>query len=46
VQRARKIVQDTLESHFPKNWDEKIDEKIREQFPVRLQRKKMKQKIS
>ena len=46
VQRARKIVQDTLESHFPKNWDEKIDEKIREQFPVRLPRKKMKQKIS
>lgn len=46
VQRARKIVQDTLDSHFPKNWDEKIDEKIREQFPVRLPRKKMKQKIS
>ena len=29
VQRARKIVQDTLESHFPKFWDEKIDENIR-----------------
>ena len=45
VQRARKIVEDTLESHFPKNWDEKIDEKIREQFPVRLPKKLMEQKI-
>jgi len=46
VQRARKIVQETLESHFPKNWDEKIDDKIREQFPVRLPKNLMKQKIS
>ena len=46
VQRARKIVQETLESHFPNNWDEKVDEKIREQFPVRLPKNLMKQKIS
>ena len=41
VQRAHLKVQEILKNHFPENWDEETDRKIREQFPVRLDRNRM-----
>jgi trimethylamine--corrinoid protein Co-methyltransferase len=42
IQRAHLKVKEILKNHFPKNWSEEIDQKIREQFPVRLPRTRMK----
>ena len=41
VQRAHLKVQEILNNHYPENWDEETDRKIREQFPVRLDRNRM-----
>ena len=41
VQRAHLKVQEILDNHYPENWDEETDKKIREQFPVRLDRNRM-----
>ncbi len=41
VQRAHLKVQEILNNHYPENWDEETDRKIREQFPVRLEKHRM-----
>ena len=41
IQRAHLKVKEILKSHFPQNWTEEIDKKIREKFPVRIPRKRM-----
>jgi trimethylamine--corrinoid protein Co-methyltransferase len=41
IQRAHLKVKEILKSHFPQNWTEEIDVKIREKFPVRIPRNRM-----
>ena len=41
IQRAHIKVKEILKNHFPKNWSEETDQKIREQFPVRIPRNRM-----
>ena len=41
IQRAHLKLKGILKTHFPNNWDEDTDRKIREQFPVRLPRNLM-----
>ena len=41
IQRAHQKLQEILKSHYPRNWDEDTDRKIREQFPVRLSKNRM-----
>ncbi len=41
IQRAHLKVKEILKSHFPQNWTEEIDQKIREKFPVRIPRNRM-----
>ena len=41
VQRANLKIQEILNNHFPENWNEETDLKIREKFPVRLDRNRM-----
>ena len=41
IQRAHQKVQEILKTHYPHNWDEDTDRKIREQFPVRLSKNRM-----
>ena len=40
VQRSYilKVTRKILNNHYPENWDEETDLKIREQFPVRLEK--------
>ena len=44
VQRAHLKIQEILNNHFPENWNEETDLKIREQFPVRLDRNRMRKR--
>ena len=41
IQRAHQKLQEILKTHYPHNWDEDTDHKIREQFPVRLSKNRM-----
>ena len=41
IQRAHLKLKGILKTHFPNNWDEDTDRKIREQFPVRLSKNRM-----
>ncbi len=41
IQRAHQKLQEILKSHYPRNWNEATDRKIREQFPVRLSKNRM-----
>ena len=41
IQRAHQKLQEILKTHYPHNWDEATDRKIREQFPVRLSKNRM-----
>ena len=41
VHRAHLKIQEILNNHFPENWNEETDLKIREQFPVHLDRNRM-----
>ena len=41
IQRAHLKLKEILKTHFPNNWDEDTDSKIREQFPIRLPRNRM-----
>ena len=41
IQRAHQKLQEILKTHYPHNWDEATDRKIREQFPIRLSKNRM-----
>jgi trimethylamine--corrinoid protein Co-methyltransferase len=41
IQRAHIKVKEILKNHFPNNWSEETDQKIRKLFPVRIPRNRM-----
>ena len=45
IERAHLQVNEILKTHFPKNWDDKTDNIIRDSFPVRIPKNRMQSKI-
>jgi len=45
IQRAHLQVNEILRTHFPKNWDDKTDNIIRDSFPVRIPKNRMQSKV-
>ena len=45
IQRAHLQVNEILRTHFPKNWDDKTDNIIRDSFPVRIPKNRMQSNV-
>ena len=45
IERAHLQVNEILKTHFPKNWDDKTDNIIRDSFPVRIPKNRMQSNV-